>query len=156
MEAFFFRMASNLFQLQREVNKLDLNFLLNPMTSEKDQTEMLTGFHRISHLLDDMGKEQKKFVLREKDPNPVIKREFLAEEENQWLEREFQVQRINNRNLKLEQERLIDKIISLQKNFLKAIEEVELDIKVNMSAPFRFRSYLKAMPMLNQRIWLLS
>uniref|UniRef100_A0AC34QFU2 ParB/Sulfiredoxin domain-containing protein n=1 Tax=Panagrolaimus sp. JU765 TaxID=591449 RepID=A0AC34QFU2_9BILA len=122
METYFFKISSNLFELQREINKLELKSIINPTVENENQNEFLSGYHRISHILDSLGKEQKKYIIfKELNSfnNEIV--EFLTVEESKWLERELVVQMTINRTAKLDYERLQDNVRKLERNFYDGV-----------------------------------
>ena len=67
MEEYFFKMTTNLFELQREFDKRTVHLIPDEKGGDEDDEGVdgrlpNQGWHRISHIMEDMGKDQIKYL----------------------------------------------------------------------------------------------
>uniref|UniRef100_A0A914ZAW8 Uncharacterized protein n=2 Tax=Panagrolaimus superbus TaxID=310955 RepID=A0A914ZAW8_9BILA len=147
MEEYFFKMTKNLFELQRQIDKRMLHLshgkkatpLFNE-DSEEDGGEMKigeneklknNGWHQISHIMEDMGKDQAKYLKTGINENIFEECKWieLNEDEKYWLQRELQIQKQKVDQNENELKKIVNETKALTKEFLNVIEETETLLK---------------------------
>uniref|UniRef100_A0A7E4VPV2 Coiled-coil domain-containing protein n=2 Tax=Panagrellus redivivus TaxID=6233 RepID=A0A7E4VPV2_PANRE len=123
MQQYYFKLMTSLFQLQRELDKLQVKAVGTSELDESSKVALTEGWHKVSHILGDLSQQQRKFVSQKAVLTNLFDEPIgFTEIEKNWINREIQLQKSRQTSL----EHAIDKAFDNRKAIGNAImTEVE-------------------------------